>query len=931
MAVTVTDQRTEIDDADTVAMTGWASNSGETLGHFTADPAPFEGTGHIGIAVSEEIGDVHHAISSTDYSDHLIYVPVVAFGTQELTANGGITLLLGDGTDLIAYHIAGSDIAVFRHDSGVPAYMMMVVDTTNLPAGFEVVAGVEANLSVNALTIIGGQFEILSKALGGAENCFIDIIRVAPAGVGITIIGGTTGDRGTFAEVAAEDVSAGLGVIRELPGNAFGCQGVLTFGDSAGVTVHYFQDQDGAFTFEDRGLAADRYAINVIGNATGIGHFELGVKVGSGANASGSAGVIFKAPAAQGAEWDSSDVDLDVVLLYGCSLINFTTAVAFSADATNGPNHEVMGTNFQNCAQVVAGRAVFRGCTFDGYVGAEGGALLWNANIDVIRLVIQNCTEGIEHPTAGAFDYDRLLFSGNTFDINNSSNATNEVALAFAGVDATLDLDDTNNGGAQSFVVGGSDRQLSSMACELAAVGLPTGNVVMKIYSDAASLPDTLLATSDPIDVTTLGAAATIDFSFNDVDEQFLMLNGVTYWAAVEYSAGTATNYITVGTDAGGGLSGAHAILNGSWASGGTPDMPIEVRYDGIVTINALGGSNPTLVTNTGTPPGATVILNTVTILVGDVVANSQVAIYRESDNVELYNEEVVPTSRIWWERFETDPGYDEPWSQAESVGGASVLDEDQVTSGVTGAPDRWQDQCLRVETDPGFRTSIEQRFAADIDEAYVAVDFVIDTETLADLDEIGILWARNSGFNSIFNFRIRQESGVLRLRATFWHDDSPNNFTSDDVIALDTRYTLEVKWDQTNNLWEWRLTDFSRKADGALVGPVTQDSGSITSARVFRNFSIGQAEENAEGSGTNLSFLDRVAVDDTGWTYEQATLEDVSVPFNYPGSDVPVRVELRKSQLAPKYLDKSVPGTIESTGLSVNADQQLDETAAVP
>ncbi len=618
MTVTVTDQRTEIDDADTVAMTGWTSNSGETLNHFTTDPLPFEGTGHIGAAISEQIGDVHHAISATSFADHLIYVPTLPLGSMELLANGGITLLLGDGTDLIAYHIAGSDIAVFRHDTGSPSYQMMVVDTANLPPGFEVVAGVEANLTLTALTIIGAQWETLSKALGGASNCFIDRISVAPADVGITIIGGTSGDRGTFSELAAADVTQGLGIIRELPGNAFGCQGVLTFGDSAGVTVHYFQDQDGSFTFEDRGFSTDRYGINVIGNATGIGSFQLGLIVGSGDTRSGSNGYILTAPVGQGALFDASDADLDICELYGGSFINFTTSIAFSDDATNAANHDCAGWGFVNCAQVVANRIPMRDVLFDAYAGTEGGALLWNANIDLQNSTFQNCAEGVEHAIVGTFSYIGLLFAGNTADINNSSNATNEIALSFAGVDATLDLDDTNNGGAQSFTVGGTDRQLSSMAAELAAVGSPTGNVEMRIYSDAASLPSTLLATSDAIAASTLGAAATVNFHFNDSGEQFLMLNGVTYHAAVVYTAGTATDYVTIGTDAGGGLAGSSSILNGSWTSGGTPDMPVEVRYDGIVTVNASGGSDPSTsnMINTGSPPGATVVNNTVTLSV---------------------------------------------------------------------------------------------------------------------------------------------------------------------------------------------------------------------------------------------------------------------------------------------------------------------------
>ncbi len=620
MAVTITDDRTEIDDADTVGMTGWASPvAGETLTHFTSDPLPVEGTGCIGIAVSEEVSEVVHQITATDISDHIIYVWISAKGTMEVLANGGITMFLSDDTDDIAYHIAGADAAVFRHSQGPVDWQCMALDTTNPPSGFEVVAGVEANLTFTALTEIGAQFETLSKALGGAANCFIDRIMTAGDGVGLTIIGGTTGARGTFAEVATDDRSntAGkaYGIVRDLGGNNFSAQGPLTFGDTAGVTVHYFEDLDGSLTFEDRGFAAGRYPITVQGNSTGIGSWVMGVLVGSGDTRSGSNGWIFKWPSGQAAAFTASDADLDIMKLYGGAFIG-AGALAFSDDATNAPNHDCAGWLFQDCGQAAINRVPFRDVTFDAYAGSEGGAVLWNANADIKNSLFQGCSEGVEHPTAGTFSHIGLLYTGNTADVNNSSNATNEIALSFAGVDATLDLDDTNNGGAQSFTVGGTNRQLSSMACELAAVGSPTGMATMKLYSDSASLPNAVLATTDMIDVSTLGAAATISFSFNDADEQFLMLASTVYWATIEYSSGTATDYITVGTDAGGGLAGAHAILNGSWASGGTPDQPIEVRYDGIVEINASGGADPGVVVNTGTPPGATIINNTVTLSV---------------------------------------------------------------------------------------------------------------------------------------------------------------------------------------------------------------------------------------------------------------------------------------------------------------------------
>lgn len=645
MAVTVTHQGVIIDEAD--ATTGWASPvSGETINLFTADPDPVEDSGCLGIAVSTEVSEVVHQISAADYSDHLIYVWVIAAGTMETLANVGIAMFLSDDTDDIAYALAGSDVAAFRHEEGPVTWQCLVLDTTNPPSIFDVIAGVEANLNFDALTEIGAQFETLSKALGGASNCFVDIIRVAAAGEGLLIIGGTSGDVGTFDEIATEDRSnttqKAFGILRKLGNQVFGCQGPLTFGDSSGVTAHWFEDLGFTINFEDRGLAAGRYSIVIVGNSTGIGHLELGVKIGTGDDASGVQGGVFVAPSAQGALLDADNADMDVVLLYGCQFVNFNTAdgLRFSADVTNGPNHEVMGTLFLNCGQCAAGRVIMRDNTFDSYVGSEGGALLWNANINIKNSAFQNCSEGIEHPVAGTFSYVGLKFSGNTVDVNNSANAVNEIALAFAGIDGTIDLDDTNNGAGQSVTIGGTNRQLSSMRFELDTTGSPTGTIEARLYSDAAGVPGTLLATSDPINASAIPAApGNVDFSFNDADEQFLMLATVKYHAVVVYTAGTATDYISVGVDSGGGLAGDSSILNGSWVAGGVQDVPVELRYDGIATINASGGADPATVKNTGTPPGATVINNPVTHTVSNLRTGDRVIWMTDPGEVELNNE----------------------------------------------------------------------------------------------------------------------------------------------------------------------------------------------------------------------------------------------------------------------------------------------------
>ena len=133
MAVTVTDNRTTEDEAD--ATTGWSSpGASESITLFTSDPAPVEDSGCLGIAVSTETSDILHTITSVNLSDALIYVWVLANGSMDTTANGGIQLIIGDGTNTIGYDIAGSDVAAFRHSTGPVGWQCLIIDTSLLPA-----------------------------------------------------------------------------------------------------------------------------------------------------------------------------------------------------------------------------------------------------------------------------------------------------------------------------------------------------------------------------------------------------------------------------------------------------------------------------------------------------------------------------------------------------------------------------------------------------------------------------------------------------------------------------------------------------------------------------------------------------------------------------------------------------------------------------
>ena len=405
MAVTVTDLRSTRSDANST--TGWTGSNGVTL--YTAQPTPVFGTGCIGTTVSNATQDVYHTGTAVDLSAGvLVYVWVFLRGEMDTTVNGGAQIMLGDGTNRIGFHLAGSDRAGFRHDQGPVGWQCLILDTGNLPAATTTRAGSLGALNLSAITQIGAVFKTLVKSVGGVDNCFVDVIRVGNGGLRIT--GGTAGDPGRFSEIAAADRAntGAYGVMRETGAGSFGCQAPLTFGDTSGSS--WFEEQNSSLAFEARGLEFERYSLTMEGaDATVL----FGTKVGAGDSATGANGVEVRVPSGVGGTFTASNGDFR---LYGSALRGFTGGVTLPDD----PDAEFIGSVAAGSGRLLSGRAVLRDITVSGSTDPDG-AYLWTADTDLRFSSFSDNPRAILHTDTGTFDYVGLTFSGNTFDIRNDS------------------------------------------------------------------------------------------------------------------------------------------------------------------------------------------------------------------------------------------------------------------------------------------------------------------------------------------------------------------------------------------------------------------------------------------------------------------------------------------------------------------------------
>lgn len=157
---------------------------------------------------------------------------------------------------------------------------------------------------------------------------------------------------------------------------------------------------------------------------------------------------------------------------------------------------------------------------------------------------------------------------------------------ALANADSALDL---YSGSATAF--GQSFRSLYTADLKRVIftgfrTGSPTGNVVARLYAHSGTLGTSSvptgspLATSDPVDISTLGTGTpqNIEFTF---PAPYQLQAGTNYVVVVEFSGGNSTNRLTVGCDnSSPNHPGNLAGYDGSWGASSTQDLCFQIYGD---------------------------------------------------------------------------------------------------------------------------------------------------------------------------------------------------------------------------------------------------------------------------------------------------------------------------------------------------------------
>lgn len=410
MAVVIADNRSVWSDCNTA---DWGGSTADTV--YTTAPDPKELTGCLGFGVSEATEYVYYVGTSVDLSAGvLIYAWSLVLGTEQTIGNGGRQVVVGDGTNINGYYRAGSDESAFRHDEGGVNWQCMLIDTSTLPTGSIAHEGTLGNLTLASITQIGTGYVVDSKALGGGDNCYTDV--VFQGNDGLTITGGGTGTEGKFSEIATVDASdtqgaSSFGICRQLGAGLIGLQGPLFFGSTAALSLDFY-DTNTIINFEDRQIGTDKYHITIQGNTTGDTTFQLGDKVGS---TGGQNGCTVAVPEGVGGYWQASGNNVDRVYIYGTLINGFSNGVSCSLDTTSGSFHEYYGNSFNGCGMVDPGKVQFKNNGINSSTDSSGSLLIdsdGTTNIADLSFTSDGTGHAVYITETGSYDFTDFVYSG---------------------------------------------------------------------------------------------------------------------------------------------------------------------------------------------------------------------------------------------------------------------------------------------------------------------------------------------------------------------------------------------------------------------------------------------------------------------------------------------------------------------------------------
>jgi hypothetical protein len=449
MADTITDNRTLISNADSVPGSApyWVDISANVMASGNLDTEIFiEGTGSIGeVAGSTRAGIFWEYATTQNLANNHIYfwLNCGVVGLLNTKAAQGMTFRIyttDPTTDYAEWDIGGSDSWPNSVQGG---WTLFVIDLESTPSRTSGTAP-----STSAVLGLGVSFQTPTMPRM-VNNVWMDGLYSLADGNPAVIVEGKNGGTTpwTWADLPTQ-LGVASGVAQEGPGGAVVLNGpVQFFVDDA--TDHEFASANETVLWGSQEyVASDFYGITVLGAGTGTADFKMGIKSGTGNDATGAQGGSIIAGSAD-VRWffDGNAANIDTLNMYGVQCIHGAT---FDIDTTS---NSWISCAFVDCDKANVSNAEILDCSVIDANTADGTAFMVTDDIgDIVKTSFQ-FSDGhaieITDNLTGSQNNVGNLFSGYT----NSADSTDAaVYLSEAGnPDLTISSSDGSNLGTNSW------------------------------------------------------------------------------------------------------------------------------------------------------------------------------------------------------------------------------------------------------------------------------------------------------------------------------------------------------------------------------------------------------------------------------------------------------------------------------------------------
>lgn len=385
-----------------------------------------------------DIGSANRALDfsggGTEEGEYLyIWFNIASIGAADTLATEGVSVRIGtDTTNYRTYSLGGSDFFGNEYTGG---WQCAVIDPTS--AGSIADQGTYNSSTVNLIGVYYG-----GNTASRADNLFVDSIQCAK---GLVVTGVETTSGEGWQEVidyCTDLANRAWGVVQEREGIAY-LYGNITIGGTVATTftnsgrvIKYgnYQYWTGTGTTFQTAISDGFHGLTITDNGTAVTEFADGVEVGTaGAGRSGSTYI--------GSDDSNTTFSLrgttasSYTSFYNTTFSGISGTVTGSSSWGNSANDELYSCTFSGCGQFSpSGSVPIRNCFFTETVSTEG-SLLWTANIDIQNTSFIANTTGAaieidtDHGADGEENFTNLTFSGNTFDVNNTTGASLDINL----------------------------------------------------------------------------------------------------------------------------------------------------------------------------------------------------------------------------------------------------------------------------------------------------------------------------------------------------------------------------------------------------------------------------------------------------------------------------------------------------------------------